>query len=108
MKNTIFIDVDTDREKTIVFGKPPSVTPPQNENEAAKMILNDIACLAESLTTLILMADLKGYGNRVELVEASVKTLNQALEASEDKTDENIADENGPKEETQGSSTQEA
>lgn len=108
MKNTLFIDVDTDRDRTIVFSKPPHLPPPQNAEEAAKLVLTDIACLAEAITTLILMAEKHGYGNKVELVEASVKTINQALENSEDKTDENILNENGPKEETKGSTTQEA
>ena len=106
MKNTIFIDVDTDRERTIVFAKPPHLPPPQNAEEAAKVVLTDIACLAEAITTLITMADSFGYGKKTELVEASVKTINQALGLPEDKLDENTSIENGPKEETQGSITE--
>ena len=62
MKNFIFIDVDTDREKPIIFGKPPDITPPETTEGAKAMILNDIACLAEAISTLILMADQNNYG----------------------------------------------
>jgi len=60
MINSIFIDVDTDREKPIIFGKPPDMTPPENKEEAKEMILNDIISLAEALKTLITMASQNG------------------------------------------------
>jgi hypothetical protein len=80
MKNFIFIDVDTDREKPIVFGKPPEMAPPENKEEAAKMILNDISCLAEAIKTLITMASQNGYADRNELAIATVNTIYNSLQ----------------------------
>ena len=81
MKNVILIDIDTEREgKAILFGKPPDMEPPQNKEEAQKMVLNDIACLSEAMCTLILMASKNGYGIKSELVEATIKTVNSILE----------------------------
>jgi hypothetical protein len=79
MINSIFIDIDTDRNKPIVFGKPPDITPPSNKEEAREMILNDIICLAQALKTLIIMADENEYADKKELVIASINTINEAL-----------------------------
>lgn len=95
MKNTILIDVDTDREETITFGKSPNFVLPQTREEGAKMILDDIACLAEAVTTLILIAARNGYADKAELVNATVKTVYQALNES-NKTDEVTKKENEP------------
>lgn len=75
MKNFIFVDVDTDREKPIIFGKPPDMNPPENKEEAKEMILNDISCLAEALKTLITMASQNGYADRNQLAVATVNTI---------------------------------
>ena len=80
MINSIFIDVDTDREKPIIFGKPPDFEPPQTKEDAAKMILNDISCLAEAITTLIVMAGQNGYADKKELTIATVNTIYNGLE----------------------------
>lgn len=79
MINSIFIDIDTDRDKPIIFGKPPDITPPSNKEEAREMILNDIICLAQALKTLIIMADENEYADKKELVVASIDTINEAL-----------------------------
>ena len=88
MTNHIFIDIDTERERPIIFGKPPDVAPPENKEEAGKMILNDIACLAEAVTTLILMAEQNGYGDKEKLIKATVDTINQLLEETKPTQDE--------------------
>jgi hypothetical protein len=88
MKNFIFIDVDTDREKPIVFGKPPDITPPETTEEAKAMILNDIACLAEAISTLILMADQNDYGKKDELAIATVSTIYELLQNPKNLEDE--------------------
>lgn len=82
MVNSIFIDIDTNREKPIIFGKPPDITPPSTKEEAKQMILNDIICLAQSLKTLIIMAQENDYASKKELVVASVNTINEALTQS--------------------------
>ncbi len=80
MKNQIIIDVDTDRESVINFGKPTGSPQPQNKEEAAAVVLNDIACLSEAITTLIMLAGQNGYGDIKKLVEASIKTINSVLD----------------------------
>ncbi len=102
MKNLLLIDVDTDRDKPIVFGKSPDFEPPQTPEEAAAMVLNDIACMAEALTTLILMAGQNAYGDKAELVNATIKTIYQALEEPQNKTEDKPA-EDGHQEQTEGS-----
>lgn len=82
IKNSIYIDIDTEREKPILFSKPPSIEQPKTPSEAAKMILLDIGCLAEALTTLIYIAGEYKYGDKNELINASIKTLYGALQAS--------------------------
>jgi hypothetical protein len=52
------------------------------------MILNDIACLAEAVTTLILMAEQNGYGDKEKLIKATVDTINQLLEETKPTQDE--------------------
>lgn len=79
MKNFIFIDVDTDRERPIIFGKSPEFTPPENHEEAKAMILNDIICVAEAVTALIKMAHENGYADKNDLAVGTVNTIYQLL-----------------------------
>jgi hypothetical protein len=79
MTNTIFIDIDTDRDNPITFSKPPEIAPPKNKHEAKEMILNDIICLANSLKVLIIMAGENDYGDKKELVVSCLNTINEAL-----------------------------
>lgn len=80
MKNAIFIDIDTDREKQpIMLGKPPEITPPSNAEEAKVMIIDDISTVCEALCTLILMSDHSGYGSKEELVKTTIFHLNNLL-----------------------------
>ena len=79
MKNTIYIDVDTEREQQIIIGKGPENEPPANKEEAAKMIINDIACVCEVLCTLINVADQNQYAKKDELITESIKQLTKML-----------------------------
>lgn len=79
MKNTIIIDIDTDRERPILFTKPAHIEPPKDKNEAREMVLNDIFCLAESLKMFIMMANENQYGDNKELVSKTIDIINEAL-----------------------------
>lgn len=79
MKNFIFIDIDTERDRPIIFGKPPEYPKPETQEEAKTMILNDISCLAESIRSLILMASENGYADKQELMVATVNTLYELI-----------------------------
>lgn len=79
MKNSICIDIDTERQHPIIFTKPSDIAPPQTKEEATEMIVNDIAAISHALKYLIMMTDDNGYAKKEELVEASIKTINEAL-----------------------------
>ncbi len=85
IKTTIILDVDSGREKPILFSKPNGIQPPTNREEAAKMLLTDINCMAQGITTLIRVAGNNQYADTNELINATIKTLYEALETS-DKT----------------------
>ena len=79
MKNTLFIDLDTDREQKVLIGKPEGFPQPTTPVEAAKMINTDIACICEALCSLIHIADQNGYSKKEEMVSTSIKYLNDLL-----------------------------
>jgi hypothetical protein len=83
MTNAIYIDIDTERDNPIAFGKPPDITPPKDREEAKAMVLNDIACVSEALNVLIMMAHLNKYGDKKELLEACIKTLSSVMDENE-------------------------
>lgn len=88
MKNSICIDVDTDRkDKPFIIGKPPEYRPSTPE-EAALDIINDISCVCEALCRLIVTADNSGYAKREDLVKASIQHLSTVLPATSEKTNE--------------------
>lgn len=84
MKNIIFIDVDSERDRPIIFSKPPEITPPENHEEAKKMILSDIICLSEAVATLIRMAYQNDYANKTDLIVGTVNTIYQLLDENTD------------------------
>jgi hypothetical protein len=86
MKNTIYIDVDSEREQQIIIGKGPENEPPANKEEAAKMIVNDISCVCEALCTLIHVADQNLYAKKSELITESIKQLTKMLIDDEKKS----------------------
>ena len=99
MKNEIFINVDTERDRPVVFSKPPHIEPPQTREEAAAMIVNDIATISHALKYLILMAGYNGYANKAELIVGAIQTINEAMVENEEK--------NEPKENIEGSTFEE-
>jgi len=86
MRNSIYIDIDTERkEKPFIIGKPPEYQP-SNPEEAKTSIINDISCVCEALCRLIVTADNSGYATRQELIKASIVHLNTVLPADPEKT----------------------
>jgi hypothetical protein len=69
MKNVIYIDIDTEREQPILIGKGQETVLPTTREEAAKMILEDIACVCDALISLIHVADQNEYGVKETLTE---------------------------------------
>jgi hypothetical protein len=79
MKNTIYIDVDTNNEKPITFSKPSGFDQPSDFDGAKSFILNDITCLCEGICTLITLADQNKYGKKEDLIKAITGRLNDML-----------------------------
>jgi hypothetical protein len=77
MKNTIFIDIDSEREKKIIIGKPDVLQKPEIPEEAKSMIIQDIADICDTLCELIHIADQSGYAKKNDLVNAAINSLNQ-------------------------------
>lgn len=77
MKNTILIDIDSERDKKIIIGKPELTQKPETTEEAKTMIIMDIADICDVLCELIHIADQNGYGKKSELVNAAIKSLNE-------------------------------
>lgn len=99
MTNQLFIDVDTERDNPIVFSKPSNISLPQTKEEEAKVLVNDVISLAHALKLLIQIAGHKGYADKSKLVDGVVKTVIEALIQ--------IQEPNEPKENPEGSSTEE-
>ena len=79
MKNIVFIDIDTDREKVVLFGKPTNTPKPTNAEEAQKMIMDDIASAFEGFCSLVHIADQNKYADKSTLVTEAIKHLNTML-----------------------------
>ena len=79
MKNQILIDIDTSRDKIVQIKKMESFVPPTNQEEAKKMILEDVSCTFEGLCTLIHIADQNGYGKKEDLVRICVENLTHMI-----------------------------
>lgn len=79
MKNTIYIDIDTDREQPILIGKGPETVPPTTREEAGIMILEDIACVCDALINLIHVADQNEYATKEGLIEKVKAQLDEYL-----------------------------
>jgi hypothetical protein len=77
MKNSILIDIDSEREKKIIIGKPDVLEQPETPEEAKAMIIKDIADICETLCELIHIADQNGYAKKGDLVGAAINSLNQ-------------------------------
>jgi hypothetical protein len=88
MKNSILIDIDSEREKKIIIGKPDVSQKPETPEEAQAMIIRDITDLCEVLCELIHIADQNGYAKKGNLINAAIDSLNRfnnELNQSDDK-----------------------
>ena len=62
MKNTLIIDMDTDREDVIRLSKPESIAEEVDNSETARlMVLDDLTTVCNALGTLIHLAHTNGY-----------------------------------------------
>lgn len=88
MKNTIYIDIDSEREQPILIGKGQDSPIPQTKEEAAQMVLVDINCMTEALLSLVHLADQNEFGKKDELVAKIQAELSKYIAPEEDNTNE--------------------
>jgi hypothetical protein len=79
MKNTIYIEIDTEKENPITFSKPSGVEQPTDFDGAKTLILTDITCLCEGICTLVSLADQNKYAKKEDLIKAITGRLNDML-----------------------------
>lgn len=79
MKNLIIIDVDTEREKPLIFGKGPDYQAPTTADEAKEIIIQDLGCVLDAFLSLVHVADQNDYADKTDLVAKAIKELNQYL-----------------------------
>lgn len=79
MKNSIYIDVDTEREQPILIGKGADTVQPETPEGAMEMIKTDISCLCEAMCSLVHVADQNGYGSKEQYVTGLIARLNEFL-----------------------------
>lgn len=87
MKNTIYIDIDSEREQPILIGKGQDSPIPQSKEEAQSMVLVDINCMTEALLSLIHLADQNEFGNKEEMVNKVIAELIKYLSPVDDTKD---------------------
>jgi hypothetical protein len=79
MQNTIYIDINTERERKVLIGKGPESEQPKTPEDAKDMVVIDIATICEGLCELIHVADQNGYGSKKDFVRVSIEKLNALL-----------------------------
>ena len=78
----VFVRLCSERstpERLVSERSRPERSTPANKEEAAKMIVNDIACVCEALCTLIHVAEQNDYVKKDELITESIKQLTKML-----------------------------
>jgi hypothetical protein len=89
MKNVITVSVDTDKDPQIVLSKPMDIKIPETKEEAAKMLLDDVATLSEAIKYLIQIAHINGYYTATGLIASSINLIREAYTSTEEHEYEN-------------------
>ena len=84
MKNSIFIDVDTEREHIVQFAKTEEQKP-TTEEEKKTLLFNDFETVLTGLGILIAACDSSGIATRKELVGECIQQLNLLLKGKDEK-----------------------
>lgn len=84
------VDVDSEREKQVIFNKPSDFIMPSSPDEAKEVIIEDLKTLAHGLGCLIKIAEDSGYGSAETLLNESIELLKEYYPK---KIDDNIAEE---------------
>jgi|TARA_Y100000389_G_scaffold202451_1_gene247777 hypothetical protein len=77
MKNTLMIDLDSDREDPIRITKPENVVETvKDEDSARKMVMDDLTTVCNALGTLITIAEDNNYFDSEKAVKMCIDYLN--------------------------------
>lgn len=87
MKNLIIIDIDSDRESQIEIRKPSDIQPPTTLEETKEVVLNDLACITETLLMMINIASHNGMVKKEAMVDQIRLKLDKLLKENNDKID---------------------
>lgn len=78
MKNSILIDLDTEREDSIRLTKPEDLAEKiKNENDAKSMVMEDLTTVCNALGTLIKMGDDSNFFDSKVVAEMCVNYLKE-------------------------------
>lgn len=96
MKNSLLIDMDTDRDEVIKLSKSQDLADTiQDEETARQMVLNDLTTVCNALATLIQLAHNKNYLSADKSSNMCINFLRDnfsntigGVESSEEKTEE--------------------
>lgn len=76
MKNIVIIDIDTERNDQItIIGKPEEFPQPNNQEEAFKMLDDDILTICEGLVSLINISSQNGYKSASQVLKDCIKYM---------------------------------
>jgi len=77
MKNTIIINIDTEKKPPITFGKEEGSIIPTTWEEAKPLIVTDINCITDALITLIDVADQNDYADKESVLTEIIARLEE-------------------------------
>lgn len=75
MKNIIIIDLDTEREQKLIYGKPEEIKQLENVEEAKQMVKTDMFTLCQAISTLINVAHQNKYLDSKEALAECIINL---------------------------------
>lgn len=76
MKNILTIDYDNERDNIIVLYKEAGFIQPTTNEEASKLLLNDLQSVFQTLTYLIDVIEASGNAKRDDLINTCIEGLN--------------------------------
>lgn len=88
MKNIVIVDIDTDRQDSVVVGKPAEIPEPTSLEEAKVMVDLDIKSLTEALLTLVAASHINQFEDKDKLIEGINNRLVEGVKQYTDKVAE--------------------
>jgi hypothetical protein len=87
-KNTLIIDVDSERDEIVKLQKPEHIIPPTNEEAMKQTLLVDLTTACEGIVTIAHLLDKEGVQNKEKTIEKITTHLANSIINSEFKDTE--------------------